>query len=180
MSASPRSQPPSPSLSARSMGKRETSKPWTPMTQPEWPSSPAGAAASRRRLLVDSTPPPLLRVPSSTSTATCSSSPSSPHSTVSSSPRPHSASSPRPRWTSPVASPVYPKYHGAIPEHVRNAFNLYDANRSGFIDYLELRGALRGYGYDATIDECADLVRQYDDDDDGRLSLVRRPSPTQP
>jgi len=59
----------------------------------------------------------------------------------------------------------------AVPADVRDAFDYYDANRSGFIDYLELQTALRGYGFDATMDECVELVREHDEDRDGKLSL---------
>ena len=57
-----------------------------------------------------------------------------------------------------------------IPADVRDAFAYYDANSSGFLDYLELRHALRGYGFDSSVEECIELVRQHDDDGDGKLS----------
>ena len=59
-----------------------------------------------------------------------------------------------------------------IPSDVRDAFAYYDANSSGFLDYLELRHALRGYGFDSSVDECIELVRQHDDDGDGKLNPV--------
>ena len=54
---------------------------------------------------------------------------------------------------------------------VRAAFELGDANGSGYLDYVQLQRALRDFGYDASIDESIDLLRQYDDRFEGRLDL---------
>ena len=64
----------------------------------------------------------------------------------------------------------------AVPIDVQEVFDVCDHNRSGYLDYLELQGAMRAYGFDATIEECVDLVRQHDLDADGKLNLVRRQS----
>lgn len=53
--------------------------------------------------------------------------------------------------------------HYELPADVLDAFEYYDTNRSGFLDYLQLQQALQGYGFDATIEECCDLIRRYDD-----------------
>ena len=119
---------------------------WSPHTQPPaYPSSPSGVAASRRRLQFASTPPPAFNLSESP--------PESPA-----------------RHRHPLFA-FHHHLYGEIPDSVRDAFFFYDANHSGFLDYLELRAALRGYGYEADINECVDLVRQYDDDLDGKLSL---------
>ena len=59
----------------------------------------------------------------------------------------------------------------AVPEDVRRAFDYYDRNRTGYLDYLELHDALRGHGIDATVDESANLLASYDLMGDGRLNL---------
>ena len=46
-----------------------------------------------------------------------------------------------------------------VPADVHESFDYYDRNRTGFLDYLELQEALRGYGFDATVGECIDLIR---------------------
>jgi len=61
----------------------------------------------------------------------------------------------------------------SVPSDVVEMFEYYDANRSGFLDYLELQGALQAYGFDVTVDDCINLTRQYDVDQDGKLNLVR-------
>ena len=62
------------------------------------------------------------------------------------------------------------RWDGASDE-VRAVFDYCDRNRTGRLDYLELQEALRGYGFDATVGECVDLVRHYDDGGVGTLSL---------
>ena len=51
-------------------------------------------------------------------------------------------------------------------------FHRFDDNRSGFLDFKELRGALAHYGLSATELESASLVRRYDDYKDGKLELT--------
>lgn len=130
---------------------------WSPRTADSalrYPSSPAGVAAARKRLFVASSPPPRFELPESPSRNS-------------------------PGRESPVqrrhalSAFAHPRYEERVPHEIIDAFAFYDANHSGFLDYLELRAALRGYGYDADLDECVELLRQYDDDLDGRLSLVR-------
>ena len=38
----------------------------------------------------------------------------------------------------------------AVPQRVRETFDQFDENRSGFLDYHELRDALRHYGFAAS------------------------------
>ena len=58
-----------------------------------------------------------------------------------------------------------------VPADLRATFELSDTNGSGYLDYLELQRALRTFGYDATVNESIDLLRQYDDRFEGRLDL---------
>jgi len=58
-----------------------------------------------------------------------------------------------------------------VPAHVRTTFNHFDDNASGFLDYKELRSALRHYGFAASEYEAAAVVRRYDDSPDGKLDL---------
>jgi Ca2+-binding EF-hand superfamily protein len=69
-----------------------------------------------------------------------------------------------------------PQYHSlstfAEPSPVTRAFYHFDANKSGFLGYRELRDALRHYGLsDATIRDAQSVLRRYDDTPDGRLDL---------
>jgi hypothetical protein len=63
-------------------------------------------------------------------------------------------------------------HYAGVPPEVREVFDYFNMNRSGFLDYTELVEALRFYGYDASIDESVGLLQQYDDDADGLLSPV--------
>ena len=52
----------------------------------------------------------------------------------------------------------YDTGHHSVPARVSAAFDYFDANRSGFLDYRELRDALRYYGVDASEHEAASVV----------------------
>ena len=67
-------------------------------------------------------------------------------------------------------SPYDPK--ARVPARVAAAFDDFDANRSGYLDYRELRPALRRYGLDTSEGEAASLVRRYDDHPNGKLDVV--------
>ena len=54
---------------------------------------------------------------------------------------------------------------------VREAFDHFDANRSGFLDYRELRDALRAMGVDTDFEGAADVLRRFDDNADGKMDL---------
>ena len=58
-----------------------------------------------------------------------------------------------------------------IPPKVRMAFNAFDRNNSGHLNYKELRNALRHYGLDTTDREAARVLAAYDDHPNGRLDL---------
>jgi len=55
---------------------------------------------------------------------------------------------------------------------VRNCFAYFDANGSGFLDYRELRHALRYLGIDTSLSGAIDLLRRYDDWPDGKLEFA--------
>lgn len=62
--------------------------------------------------------------------------------------------------------------HAAVPQRVKDAFEAFDADRSGYLDYRELRNALRLYGFDTTAFEAASILAAYDADPDGQLDLI--------
>ena len=68
-----------------------------------------------------------------------------------------------------VGHPTPP--HG-VPPRIAQSFNYFDTNRSGYLDYGELRNALRHYGIQADQLQSAELVRRYDDQPDGRLEIA--------
>ena len=49
-------------------------------------------------------------------------------------------------------SPSFASWSYAVPADVCDAFDYYDANRSGYLDYLELQTALQAYAFDATVE----------------------------
>ena len=48
----------------------------------------------------------------------------------------------------------------ALPQDIIAAFNHYDRNCSGYLDYRELHRALGGFGIDTTLQETIDLLRR--------------------
>jgi len=58
-----------------------------------------------------------------------------------------------------------------VPPRVLATFEHFDRNRSGFLDYRELREALRHYGLDMSMSQAANLVQRYDSNPDGRLDV---------
>ena len=70
------------------------------------------------------------------------------------------------------ASDAYGAPYGThIPSRVHDAFRFFDRNRTGYLDYSELRNALRHYGIDASQRGAARLLATYDDRPDGRLDV---------
>lgn len=55
---------------------------------------------------------------------------------------------------------------------IQSVFAQFDTNNSGFLDYGELRNALRAYGIDASEGDAANVVRAYDKVPDGKLELA--------
>ena len=58
-----------------------------------------------------------------------------------------------------------------LPSHIISTFHPFDKNKSGHLDYRELRNALRFYGIDVTHPRAADFVKSYDDQPDGKMEL---------
>ena len=58
-----------------------------------------------------------------------------------------------------------------MPERVRAAFEKFDTNRSGYLDYRELRNALRHHGMDVSEESATAVLRRYDERPDGRLDV---------
>ena len=54
---------------------------------------------------------------------------------------------------------------------MRAAFDHFDKNRSGYLDYRELRNALRRMGFDVSTRTAIDVLRAYDDHPDGKLDV---------
>ena len=60
---------------------------------------------------------------------------------------------------------------GPVSASVRSAFDRFDKNRSGFLDYRELRNALKHMRYDISTATTIELLRAYDDHPDGKLDV---------
>ncbi len=54
---------------------------------------------------------------------------------------------------------------------IREAFNLFDVDKTGTIDANELRVALRAMGFDVDKAEIREIMRDYDRDHTGELKL---------
>ena len=67
------------------------------------------------------------------------------------------------------AAPSYD--YEKLPPRVRTAFKKFDTNRSGFLDYRELRKALRTYGLDATRIGAARVLASYDKAPNGKMDI---------
>lgn len=60
---------------------------------------------------------------------------------------------------------------GSVPAHIKAAFKAFDADKSGGLNYKELRSALKFYGIDVSQPRAAQLIKNYDDDPDGKMQL---------
>ena len=74
---------------------------------------------------------------------------------------------PRKQYARPAMRP----HEGSISQSLQDIFARVDRDRSGFIDFGEIRQALALYGFDASDDDCAKTLRAYDEDPDGKLDL---------
>ena len=45
-----------------------------------------------------------------------------------------------------------------VPEDVQDAFDYFDDNKSGFLDYVQLHNALQHYTFETNIDDAIDTV----------------------
>ena len=69
-----------------------------------------------------------------------------------------------------AAAPTYD--YEQLPARVRETFAEFDTNRSGFLDYREVRQALRAYGLDTTKTGAARVLAAYDRKPDGKLDIA--------
>ena len=58
-----------------------------------------------------------------------------------------------------------------IPQHVLNAFLYFDKNRTGYLDYRELKKALNYLGINLSAGGAKEVVMRYDDQPDGKLDV---------
>ncbi|XVF03320.1 hypothetical protein REPUB_Repub04eG0251000 [Reevesia pubescens] len=59
-------------------------------------------------------------------------------------------------------------------EEVKEAFDVFDENKDGFIDATELQRVLRCLGIKESlvqVEECARMIRLADEDEDGRINF---------
>ncbi|CAG9333219.1 unnamed protein product [Blepharisma stoltei] len=54
-------------------------------------------------------------------------------------------------------------------QEIKEAFDLFDTDKTGSIDYHELKVAMRALGFDVKKLEVIDLMRQYDKENSGRI-----------
>lgn len=54
---------------------------------------------------------------------------------------------------------------------IREAFELFDADRSGRIDFHELKVAMRALGFDVKKEEIQQIMNEYDKDNSGEISF---------
>ncbi|KAL3907943.1 MAG: hypothetical protein SGPRY_009987 [Prymnesium sp.] len=59
-----------------------------------------------------------------------------------------------------------------IDKSIRQVFCHFDTNRSGFINYSELRDALRMMAINQNVQGASELIRQYDENGDGKMDLT--------
>ena len=55
-----------------------------------------------------------------------------------------------------------PKFSDEQVEEIREAFNLFDSDGSGSIDYKELRNAMRALGFDTNKEEMKKIIDEID------------------
>ena len=67
--------------------------------------------------------------------------------------------------------PVFSPSRRGYDDSVRATFMRFDRNRSGRLDYRELRNALRALGLDVTTNESARVLARYDADGSGLMEI---------
>ena len=55
---------------------------------------------------------------------------------------------------------------------IKEAFDLFDTDRTGSIDYHELKVAMRALGFDVKKPEVTSIMREYDRKDSGKIEFV--------
>ena len=76
-------------------------------------------------------------------------------------------------------SPAGPKKGQKVPRklneqqqnEIREAFDLFDSDKDGFIDYHEFKVAMQALGFDKKKAEVQQLMQQYDKESSGKLLL---------
>ena len=60
---------------------------------------------------------------------------------------------------------------GPYPTNVTDCFSKFDQDKDGFLDYRELRDALRTFGIDVTLPRAAAIIKRYDDQPDRKMEM---------
>lgn len=55
-------------------------------------------------------------------------------------------------------------------QEIREAFSLFDMNNDGYLDYHELKVALRALGFEMAKREVLDMIHEYDSEDTNLIS----------
>ena len=56
-------------------------------------------------------------------------------------------------------------------QEIREAFDLFDTDKSGFIDYHELKVAMRALGFDVKKEEVLRILKEMDKDENGQIDF---------
>ena len=56
-------------------------------------------------------------------------------------------------------------------KELQEAFNLFDADKSGTIDYRELKTAMRALGFATKKQEVLHIMQEYDKDESGKIEF---------
>ncbi|KAJ1836615.1 Calcium-binding component of the spindle pole body (SPB) half-bridge [Coemansia sp. RSA 2711] len=71
----------------------------------------------------------------------------------------------------PAISRQPPKISEDKLDEIREAFSLFDTNKDGYVDYFELKVAMRALGFDQKKDEVLRVLQQYGSIDGSKISL---------
>ncbi|KAJ2741915.1 Calcium-binding component of the spindle pole body (SPB) half-bridge [Coemansia sp. BCRC 34301] len=63
-----------------------------------------------------------------------------------------------------------PKVSDEVLEEIQEAFTLFDTNKDGFLDYFELKVAMRAVGFDMKKDEVLKILGRHGTDDGAKIS----------